>query len=355
MWGDTKNASPVEVVVEQTSNGQTKPRANFERDQKEQGKHKSMPKWDTHFQPVSYALFPFQGQLSRGKQNTEVPPAKCMENVRFTLTIRWRRDKVDWEKDLAPAVKAWANFGGVGSRTRRGCGAVFVKELAASNESELAALVKLTGPQSATQWPLVSGGRLVIDTQANQPMQAWERAVRLMCDFRQGEGVGRNTGQNHNRPGRSHWPEPESIRRATNTRSLEHGRIPDDAFPRAEFGLPIVFHFKDRDDPPDTTLYPAGEGRERMASPLILRPVKLRDGKCFSMILLMRTTPLNAVELCEGAKNHPLGQPFNADAIRGERLAKYPKSPMHGRSPNGSAVEAFLTFAVEEGFKEVRP
>jgi hypothetical protein len=50
--------------------------------------------------------------------------------------------------------------------------------------------------------------------------------------------------------------------------------IPDDAFPRAELGLPIVFHFQEQGDPPDTVLYPAndsqGKKRERMASPLIL-------------------------------------------------------------------------------------
>lgn len=44
----------------------------------------------------------------------------------------------------------------------------------------------------------------------------------------------------------------------------------EEVFPRAAFGLPIVFHFKDHADPEDHVLKPSGH--ERMASPLILRP-----------------------------------------------------------------------------------
>ena len=90
--------------------------------------------------------------------------------------------------------------------------------------------------------------------------------------------MGRNQGLG-NRPGRSRWPEADTIRRATNTHAPMHKpEHPVDGFyPRAAFGLPLVFHFKDKNegdprgqDSDSLVLNP--EGHDRMASPLILRP-----------------------------------------------------------------------------------
>jgi CRISPR-associated protein Cmr1 len=54
-------------------------------------------------------------------------------------------------------------------------------------------------------------------------------------------------------------------------------------FPRAHFGLPIIFHFKDRGDPPDTTLkLPEAE---RRASPLLFRPLGEGQKPCVVAVL----------------------------------------------------------------------
>ena len=37
------------------------------------------------------------------------------------------------------------------------------------------------------------------------------------------------------------------------------------------FGMPIIFHFKDKGEPADMQLLP--KGKERMASPIIVRPI----------------------------------------------------------------------------------
>src|SRR5262249_42449337 len=87
-------------------------------------------------------------------------------------------------------------------------------------------------------------------------------------------------------PGRSYWPEPDAIRGALKVRSRDHEKRVTgvDAFPRASFGMPIVFHFKDdkQGDPPETTLVPRLNERDkpkgRLASPLILRPHRAADG-----------------------------------------------------------------------------
>jgi CRISPR-associated protein Cmr1 len=55
-------------------------------------------------------------------------------------------------------------------------------------------------------------------------------------------------------------------------------------FPRAAFGMPIIFHFKDNGDPRDGSLQP--ENFERMASPLFLRPLWV-EGKWRAAALIL--------------------------------------------------------------------
>jgi CRISPR-associated protein Cmr1 len=132
--------------------------------------------------------------------------------------------------------------------------------------------------------------------------------------------------------------------------------IPNDAFPRAELGLPIVFHFKDNGDPKDTELYPVidGQKKTRMSSPLILRPMICKNGEVLQLILKLVATVPNEVVL-EKAPGSPTFKKISDPA-----LAKYPNSPMGGpkvgapaRSSSGSAIEGFLAFAEENGFMEV--
>ena len=184
-----------------------------------------------------------------------------------------------------------------------------------------------------------------------QPADAipvWDWLIGRFRHFRQGEGLGRNPRQQgSNRPGRSHYSEPETIRRVTGRRIARHARlprIPDDAFPRAELGLPIVFHFQDEQhgEPPDTVLYPdndsEGKKRERMASPLVLKPLALQSGKTVPLILRLQTPALTGVDLRRGDTSLSLPP---KTVIRDPRLAGYQNSPLAG-SPNGSAIEAFI-------------
>ena len=115
-----------------------------------------------------------------------------------------------------------------------------------------------------------------------------------------------------------------------------------------------MFHFKDKGDPsPDVTLCPTpgddGKARDRMASPLVLKPLALAEGKAIPLILRLKTPPLTAVELRRGNQALPL--PFTP-VIRQPELSKYSSAPL-SRSPAGSALEAFLSLACENGFAEV--
>ena len=217
-----------------------------------------------------YVLFPAQGKSERG-QITEQPKDLLKEGLGFTLSVHFDPSLAQTQREqVLAALRWWASFGGVGARTRRGCGAVQVKDAQGN-------ILFVDREEVARQkWTLVLGGP------CNDAMSAWKQAADVLRDYRQKPGFARNPGSG-NRPGRSRWPEPDAIRRLTGDHASPHApeHPAGNVFPRAAFGLPIITHFKQerdwaRQDPQDTTLKPipggSGKPAERMASPLILRP-----------------------------------------------------------------------------------
>jgi hypothetical protein len=118
-------------------------------------------------------------------------------------------------------------------------------------------------------------------------------------------------------------------------------------FPRAAFGLPIIFQFPGSPDDPSSELYPSGQ--KRMGSPFILRPLKAKDGQSAPMIVRLNAPEPDELEL----KNHSAR--FGKSYIVNPKFASYHNSPMHIRSNGGSAAEAFVAFLKEpyQGFKVV--
>ena len=180
----------------------------------------------------------------------EKPPRLLKQEYSFHVTLEFRSDGK--REQVVEALRWWASFSGVGARTRRGLGAVKVP----------AAEVKPVQKEEVDKL----GGRMVLGPARPSAMAAWSSAMDPLRRFRQ-VGLGRGSGRS---PGRSNWPEADTIRRVAG-KSAHDPRHPVDGYPRAAFGLPIVFHFKDDGDPSDV-LEAAGEGQDRMASPLILRP-----------------------------------------------------------------------------------
>lgn len=211
---------------------------------------------------LPYVLFP-----AANETNNDLIPHQLLrpDNISWILKIAFLPQTTDEQKEEAwESIRWWANFGGVGSRTRRGLGAIHVssEELSQINEeiteSEIeAAACRLVQKQLATP----------------NAMSALNTAISKLSEFRQGRNVGRNQGNQRNRPGRSRWPEPDAIRRIKNTHADNHEpeHSAGNIFPRAMFGLPIIYHFIGRGEPNDTNLI-ATEG-ERLSSPLILRPM----------------------------------------------------------------------------------
>ncbi|MBE3584333.1 MAG: type III-B CRISPR module RAMP protein Cmr1 [Limnochordaceae bacterium] len=374
IWGNTEFPSPVQVDVKVESCGRSEPWAEFKPRRDGTGLKAIPDPLDRRY--PSYALFPFQGK-SRGNQVVE-RPAVVTKDLTFRLILRWPAD-LHLDKDVEAAVWAWVNFGGLGARTRRGCGTLFCDQLSPS-AADLQGNGSITQwyrtkctdygielPESPRPWPTLPRTILARYNGVQQlatPLDAWYQVIDLLRKFRQEINVGRNPGENGRPFGRSRWPEADSLRRVTRQALGRHRTAittKENAFPRAEFGLPIIFHFKDGPrtptsdadfDPVDCELKPAG-GSGRMASPLILKAlaIKTHGGpKALPVIVRLQTESLTGVvvefEQGRGKQTHR----FDETAIRRRELASYRNSPLQGRSPEGSALKGFLVYAHENGF-----
>lgn len=235
-----------------------------------------------HFRsPYSYAAFPLE------------PDQTVQEGITFQLSLGF---PAEFQADVEAALWAWETFGGIGGRTRRGFGSLQCVSLNGEAvhlpaDHQISKAIKmglkrfvLPGDWSnASEVPHLSPlSTFVITEPLPDPLAAWRNLLSELKAFRQS----RNPGTATNRPGRSHWPEPDAIRRLTRKRAGRHATplSTTDKFPRAQFGLPIIFHFKDQDDPADTSLQ--GVAFDRLASPLILRPIAC-NGNSVGLALIL--------------------------------------------------------------------
>ena len=289
-----------------------------------------------NYQP-GYALFPATNDKVDGKTVTH---DLLKEGLTFELYVGFDASLDQAHRDqVHTALRWWASFGGIGARTRRGLGAVWVEGFE---------------PVTAAEVEQCDGCRLMMGAPVDKPLRAWETAIAHLRAFRQGPGVGRNPGAPQGRPGRSRWPEADMIRRASGRHAPQHPpqHKVADCWPRAAFGMPIVVHFKDHGEPEDVSLQPIvdGEIRERMASPLILRPMQDGEGRwCPGALLLPHDHALSAqakLLSIRGGREvrnsaHPVW-PGNASQRQAAMQRIEPLAPYAGQAQD--PLEAFLEF-----------
>lgn len=256
LWGglgDAETLAASKVVIRlsgSVTNAVYAPAAKFSK--KSDGSYKTMPDWEPWAE--GYSLFSAQGKANRSGIETS-PPKLLKPGAEWEMLINLPMLQDKDRNEVETAVQWWATFGGLGSRTRRGLGAVDISTI--GTDGAVADLPRITQQQAKDAGVmLVFRGKS--EAAASSALTAWKEAVKALRLFRQGEGIGRNPGQEANRPGRSRWPEADAIRRHANTHAELHSPThpAGQRFPRAVFGLPIIFHFKDRGDPGDATLAP---------------------------------------------------------------------------------------------------
>ena len=273
--------------------------------------------------PGAYALWP-----AREERGTSTPPApRRMPGTQFRLTLI---AAASCETEVRNALRAWILFGGYGSRTRRGLGSLAVVEDRASwlpFEATRDALADLFGfdifasPMSPPDdVPWLAGAALQVGKAERDAMRAWTTALDWLKEFRQGTGGGpgdraREPGTGRPQPQRpsiSNWPEADKVRHLMGkTAAHPPCHNPEPVWPRAGFGLPIIGRFQKqardggRYDEPDSFelrwrphKQQDWEGRNRVASPLIVKAMPLANGTFVPIALwLNRAYPSGEVIL----------------------------------------------------------
>ncbi|WMI71199.1 type III-B CRISPR module RAMP protein Cmr1 [Aminobacterium sp. MB27-C1] len=346
LWGSTEKASKVRVKVTKT-------------DKLSYRNHDKNYNFDQN-SPKLYALF----SAKQNKNNI------AKEGFTFNLEIALEKrinidspqDAPDQHKknseDILKALKAWVNFGGIGARTRRGCGALYCRELSPSENEDILAWLKTNfgeylNSKKTRPWPTMAHTIIAKKSNPMENIQAWENVISLYKSFRQGKHFRRNEGQERNNPEHSRWPEPDSIRKIATALKSNPTDI-DKLVVSAAFGLPIVTKFKDKGDPEETTLYPIykKEQKERMASSLILKPLAISYHKGIPIVVQLRA-PLPETLKIEGEKEISYSVPI-PDANVPHQATKYHNSPMGADCFNsGKALEAFISYMKENEFAEV--
>jgi hypothetical protein len=164
-------------------------------------------------------------------------------------------------------------------------------------------------------------------------------------------------------PGRSRWPEADSIRNITH-RHLTNHPLEHPAtrfFPRADLGLPIVFHFQhqSRGDPNDTTLQVDGvKDATRMASPIILKALATSATTALPLALCLNSPHLWDTDLLAEAHNlrgalMPLGEQLEWPDLHDPTRAAL-VWPLSSQKNAEDARQAFMRLAARQWHTTVR-
>jgi CRISPR-associated protein Cmr1 len=256
---------------------------------------------------IAYGAFPLQpSRKARRSPGSRPGVLFNYGGETFDLLLRFPAELTN---DVHIALWAWEHFGGLGSRTRRGFGAV--ERVTPKQEAFHSAKVTDWDTKRIPDVPSLTGARFAWSAaDFPTPLDAWKAGIGRMQTLRQGVRVGRNPpGPGSRRPGRSCWPEPDEIRKIAAKSAPKHRKRLSsvDAFPRAAFGMPIVFHFHPglREDPPsigdpDADIQLQPEQGDRFGSPVILRP--MADGRRYRAAALVLSVNLPPTVLQVGKK-----------------------------------------------------
>ena len=286
---------------------------------------------------ASYVLFPvFNGNIK--------DPSLFVQ-ASFTVTLTYEREK---EKDAINSLLLWALFGGVGGRTRRGCGSVYseqlLKECGINSIAKVKKIIDDVGAGNSAElsYARMKGAKLFYSKSRAGDVKS---LLKKYGEYRQARTPKRD-GENH--PGRSYWPEPDAIRRLVlpqhlldSPANLHKPEHPDKIwFPRAAFGLPIETSFKTdgrgAHDPDKQMLKPIddkGNIKERWPSPYIIKQVKL-GSETFDIMLVLN-------------QKFPAGLALNKEPLDDECLPANTKGkvmnthdPLNGRTITQALADA---------------
>ncbi len=296
----------------------------------------------------AYVAFPITSAIKN--ENKDV---RYAQELSFTLRASYPKDQ---ELTVLNTLKLWVLFGGVGARTRRGCGSLYCEELLRDFEDENAIGVFVrsigSGEQAALPYPRIFNSQLAVNHAGGNPEAAWKSLMESYASFRQDRVPRKPT------PGRSYWPEPDAIRILVGKHAPLHTPEHPDGlwFPRAAFGLPIITKFNTKgnghgDPDPQVELLPNIGTRERWPSPVILKVIRLPNGKVLKAALVLNQSFPEALVLKQKDGQHfsipQVAHPFAPEV--GSKIMKNKEGKY--LSPGESLYQALFKAL---GLKEVK-
>ena len=261
--------------------------------------------------PEYYALF---SVLNRKTQET-IPftDAIADKGLSFTLSITYPADK---QQEIRLALSAWIFFGGLGARTRRGCGSLYADEVCGENASFPGLAEVLESNKEIS---------LFMKPNADE-LKAWTGALTVYKSYRQFKGDGTT----------SLWPDVKSIRAMKHMRGQFGDFVPE--IPRAALGLPLNFDSEKVIVNTPSRSNPDKPGR--MASPVITKALCV-NGKPYSAVIIL-----------------PHDEAFTAklyiDGIAGSQRLTYSRTgeniiPMNSET---DAISGLETYIQSSGFRK---
>lgn len=256
-----------------------------------------------------YVAFPLRREEDeRGNETKSAGSVRT--GVEFDMEISYPEHLKD---DVEAALWAWETFGGIGARTRRGFGALQLDAKKLPTEKQW---VKIEPPSRAQiheeylnkylleggEWPagvphLQKGSQIKTSILQGTVDEVWKHLIVTLKSFRQ--------QRYKDEYGLSQWHEANEIRRL---KGREMRTPPEgspkikhvDRFPRAKLGLPIQFNLlHDKDLPQKIELHgrkiTEEKSIDRLASPLILRPIACSDG-AVGLALILEWEPVESAE-----------------------------------------------------------
>jgi CRISPR-associated protein Cmr1 len=315
-------------------------------------------------QADAYALFSARAQV-RKERNTrrivqvDAPPAqRILPSVFFTLKLRFR--DLAHQAEVLRAARAWVLFGGIGGRTRRGCGSLAFQtpeNWLPGDLTELKSFVGSPEHPAVTSAGWLAGAQCGLGAPQVDATVAWTTALGWLKDFRQKKAGNSATNRDHAREagrpaGVSNWPEADKLRHlgliadGHTARTAFGGPPVEPAWPRASFGLPIVFDFKGGVPPRKKAELRWADGpnprdeKDRLASPLITKPVQLSNDRFAPLVLwLSRDLPPGAQVFVKDARG-TTEAPF--DRLKGATDSHQFNALGAGTPPPATVRDAFF-------------
>ncbi|SMG55437.1 type III-B CRISPR module RAMP protein Cmr1 [Paenibacillus aquistagni] len=333
IFGDTQHPSKVKIWVDQP----------IHKPQKIEFKKRGEAGYNEELSNLRYVLFPFENKLSSLKKCTNKQwnsqqgqkenddmyyPSHSFElYIEYLLGVGKSEEDQQLElekykKEIHAALWAWINFGGIGARTRRGCGSLYCSRFSMKEDERFYNQrdvekwykehlqtygIQLLSGNKSREWPTLSN-EIHLQFHKQEIWDAWSKTIRVYQLFRSRRPSTKETGTK--RPGRSYWPEADSIRKLTNMHSNKHKELltisrSDDqeyAFPRAVFGLPIITKFTGENgagnrEPYTTQLTPGGKEKARLASPLITKAIAVSEHDGHGALIVLKQPKIEGLEL----------------------------------------------------------